>query len=85
MADMGVFDRMWNLGRGALRVRKSGTGEILSDAELEAELADTAPSPSPSVARHKAAQPAVPEGDPAPPDEPEGPKRDANGNIIKTL
>ena len=36
---MGVFDRMLNLGRGALRVRKNGSDRMLSDEELEAELA----------------------------------------------
>ncbi len=84
---MGVFDRMLNLGRGALRVRKNGPEGMLSDEELEAELASVRPSAV-------AAEPVVStDQDPAPvsadskadADAPEGPQRDDKGRIIKTL
>ena len=78
---MGIFDRMWNLGRGAVRVRRSSGDERISDAELEAELANVRRAPEKPAAVVPEVAPAAPEEA----DEPQGPERDADGKIIKTL
>ena len=82
--NMGVFDRLWNLGRGKVRTIKSRGGPGLSDAELEAELANVRPEVAPlkdAAPPDSAAEPEAPEAEAAS----EGPARDADGHIIKTL
>ena len=80
---MGIIGRLWNLGKGTWKVRTSGSGERISEAELEAELAQT------SAASHQAAPAAQAEAPKPAEDEasdglPE-PERDADGKVIKTL
>jgi len=84
---MGFFDRMMNLGRGKLRVHKSSQEDVLSDAELAAELSNVRPAPraaspvptSSAVPTHETAT------EPEPEEGPDGPELDADGKIIKTL
>ncbi len=88
---MGVFDRVWNLGKGVLRTRRGSAEERLTEAELEAELADLRPpvaSRAPRAAADGALAAPADEGAAAPAEDEAsgtGPDRDADGNIIKTL
>jgi hypothetical protein len=75
---MGLFGRIWNLGKGSLKTRGTGSAERISEAELQAELEGLGQVERAAVV---AGEPAA-EGVEAPLEEPE---RDAAGEVIKTL
>ena len=80
---MGIIGRLWNLGKGTWKVRTSGNEERISEAELEAELAQTSAASHQSVPAPQAEVPKSAEegADDALPE----PERDADGKVIKTL